>query len=158
MEGLIIFAVMALLSFFFSGDKKEKNKPLRKAQKGGRVGDLMTQMKDKMEQIEAETKPLSKRQEQAKKLAQQAKSRVQELAEQNSGPYDKPLQQIAKEARQQSIAVPEKVRVKSMRELREDVQPTERAKKRHPLLATKHDAQRAILLAEVLGPPKSKRK
>ena len=158
MEGLIIFAVMALLSFFFSGDKKEKSKTLPKGQKRGRMGDFMTQMKDKMEQMETETKPLSKRQEQAKKLAQQAKRRVQQLPEQNDRPYDEALGKLARETRTRATTSPEKVRIKPMREMRQEAKATQPVKKRHPLLATKHDAQRAILLAEVLGPPKAKRK
>lgn len=157
MEGLIIFAVMALLSLLFSGRNKENNTS-PKGQKSGRFGDLMTQMKEKMEQVEAETQPLSKRQEQARKVAQQAKRRAQQLAERSDRPYDETLEKLAEETYTRATTPPEKVRVKSMQEMRQEAQPVQRAKKRHPLLATKSDAQRAILLAEVLGPPKSKRK
>lgn len=157
MEGLIIFAVMALLSLLFSGEKKNKSTS-PKGQSSGRFGDFMTQMKEKMEQIEAETQPLSKRQQQAKKVAQQAKRRAQQLAEQKERPYDETLEKLAEETYTQATTPPEKVRVKSMQQMRQEAQPVQRVKKRHPLLATKSDAQRAILLAEVLGPPKSKRK
>ena len=87
MEGLIIFIIISLIGYFFSdkkGEKKPKKNPKQRTEnkpRTGRLDELMQQMKDKVNEIEEDTKPLSKRQEQARKVAQQAKKRAEQLAQ-----------------------------------------------------------------------------
>ncbi|MBM7697978.1 hypothetical protein [Kurthia huakuii] len=159
MEGLIIFIIISLIGYFFSGKKgegKSKKKRPTTADKPNRLEDLMQQMKDKMNDIEQETKPLSKRQEQAKKVAQQAKKRAEQLAQQ---PHDKAhidaFEHTVHHALEQTPS--KRVHVKSMDQmLNERLKPV--TSKQHPLFHSKNDVKRAVLMAEVLAPPKAKRK
>lgn len=164
MEGLIIFIIISLIGYFFSdkkGEKKPKKNPNRRTNTGqgaGRLDDLMQQMKDKMNEIEDDTKPLSKRQQQARRVAQQAKKRAEQLAQD-------PRYKERVEALEQKVAVHdvagskdvEKVRIKRMDQMLQEQSPALK-KPKNPLFHTKNDVKRAVLMAEILGPPKAKRK
>ncbi|WP_010287977.1 hypothetical protein [Kurthia massiliensis] len=159
MEGLIIFIVTALLSYFFSGDKKDKQEkmPQQKSKGNGRFGSFMDTVKTQIEKIDDETKPLSKRQEQAKKVAQQAKRRAASL-ETQANEAATTLATRAEKTHERALK-----KVEHTRNDTSDVAPLKsvaqrRVKKQHPLLRTQEDLRRAVVLAEVLGPPKSKRK
>lgn len=115
-------------------------------------------MKDKMNEIEDDSKPLSKRQEQARKVAQQAKKRAEQLAQ-------NPRYKERVEALEQKVGAHdltdskgvEKARIKSMDRMLNEQGPTSK-KQKNPLFHTKNDVKRAVLMAEILGPPKAKRR
>ena len=164
MEGLIIFIIVSLIGYFFSDKKGEKKSTKNSSRRSanspnkGRLDDLVQQMKDKMNEIEDDSKPLSKRQEQARKVAQQAKKRAEQLAQ-------NPRYKERVEALEQKVGAHdltdsngvEKVRIKSMDEMLQQQNSTTK-KQKNPLFHTKDDVKRAVLMAEILGPPKSKRK
>lgn len=164
MEGLIIFIIISLIGYFFSdkkGEKKPKKNPKQRTEnkpRTGRLDELMQQMKDKVNEIEEDTKPLSKRQEQARKVAQQAKKRAEQLAQD-------PRYKERVEALEQKVTAHdlmdskevEKVRIKPMDQIIKE-QSTASKKQKNPLFHTKNDVKRAVLMAEILGPPKAKRK
>ncbi len=164
MEGLIIFIIVSLIGYFFS-DKKGEKKPTKNSSRRsanspnkGRLDDLVQQMKDKMNEIEDDSKPLSKRQEQARKVAQQAKKRAEQLAQ-------NPRYKERVEALEQKVGAHdltdskgvEKARIKSMDRMLNEQGPTSK-KQKNPLFHTKNDVKRAVLMAEILGPPKAKRR
>lgn len=164
MEGLIIFIIISLIGYFFSdkkGEKKPKKNPNRRSTNSprtGRLDELMQQMKEKMNEIEGDAKPLSKRQEQARKVAQQAKKRAEQLAQdpRYKERVDALEQKVAAHDLTDSKRV-EKVRIKSMDQMLNEQGPTSK-KQKNPLFHTKNDVKRAVLMAEILGPPKAKRK
>ena len=164
MEGLIIFIIVSLIGYFFSDKKGEKspkknsNRRSANSQNTGRLDEFMQQMKDKMNEIEDDAKPLSKRQEQARKVAQQAKKRAEQLAQdpRYKERFDALEQKIGAHDLTDSNGVG-KVRIKSMDEMLQQQNSTTK-KQKNPLFHTKNDVKRAVLMAEILGPPKAKRK
>lgn len=156
MEGLIIFIVMALLSYFFSGNKKEKSDRLPKETKNS-SGRFIDTIKTQIEKIEDDTKPLSKRQEQAKKAAQQTKRHTEALETQENNSTTT-LSTRAEQMRERALQKVEQNRhnLPSEPVLKSVVR--NRSKQQQSLLRTQDDVRRALVLSEVLGLPKSKRK
>lgn len=145
MTSLIIFIIISLLSYLFSADrKKEKNttsspKPKPTASSKG-VGDLFGELKKKMEQAEREL-------QQPTPTVQKQKRAVERRVEE----------------KKQQVVTAEKQVVQARKNLQVD--KTEKQQKAaetprvsHPLFSNSDDVRRAVLVAEILGPPKAKRK
>ncbi len=145
MTSLIIFIIISLLSYFFSADrKKDKNKkpttkPLPpKSSKG--IGDVFGELKKKLEQAERELQQPTPTVQKQKRVVEQ---RVEEKKE----------QLVAVERQVMQTRKNEQVSEKVERQ-----QVTAPMRARHPLFTNSDDVRRAVLVAEILGPPKAKRK
>ncbi|WP_010303384.1 hypothetical protein [Kurthia senegalensis] len=143
MTSLIIFIIISLLSYFFSADrkkdKKTSTKPLPKTPSKG-IGDVFGELKKKLEQTERELQQPTPTVQKQKRVVEQ---RVEEKKE----------QLVAVEKQDMQTRRNEHVSKKVERE-----QAAAPMRARHPLFTNSDDVRRAVLVAEILGPPKAKRK
>ena len=145
MTGLIIFIIVSLLGYFFSGSQQKTPQKTRPSSSKKGLNEYFEEMKEKMAQAEKELQkntPTAQRRKEIK---------------------TPPLREKQTEVVEQKAAQPVEVMTRRQdRKMERIVEESKKQKvdhaKTHPLFRNSDDLRRAIIVSEVLGPPKSKRK